>query len=414
MKILLRHLLTISLLATTIWSQGPDSNSFSFAWLTDIHVGSTTGEPDLRTVVEDIQQAGNASFAIVSGDISEVDMDNNLDRAKSLLDSMDIPYYIIPGNHDTKWTNSGGARFSQLWDDDRFTFEIGDYRFIGLHQGPLMRMGNGYIDPDDITWVHNVLSSLSDPRQKIFIVMHYPLNPAIDNWHVLRDLIRPYNIQAVLHGHGHANKVQSFEGIPGIMSRSTLSLKKPGAGYTVVQVNNTQADFYERIPNLDSLGFWYSLPLGDHHGADSLLLPYPDYSENDTSGLILAWQKSVGSIITSAPVHDKHTAYITTTGGQVMALDLETGKQKWSWQAAGAIHSTPAVKGSRLVFGSVDSSIVCLSTKDGDLKWQVKTSGSVLGSPRIQGNRVYLGSGDGVFYCLNLRNGKVKWEYTAI
>ncbi|MEA3286823.1 MAG: PQQ-binding-like beta-propeller repeat protein [Candidatus Marinimicrobia bacterium] len=414
MLLLIRSLLSIILTATVVWSQTTDSTTISFAWLTDTHVGASTGYDDLHSVTRDISQDGSISFAIVSGDVSEMDVGQNLMLAKSLLDSMNIPYLIIPGNHDTKWSSSGGERFEQIWGADRFNKEIGEFRFIGIHQGPMLRMGDGYIDPADITWVDSILQALPDPRQKIFIVQHYPLDPSVDNWYAFMDVIVPYNIQAVLHGHGHGNRVTSFEGIPGIMSRSTLRRKQDSSGYTLVRLQDNQADFYEKSLATDSLELWHSLPLGNHDYRDSLRLPLPDYSHNETSGVTLAWQTSVGSLITSNPTLHDNTVFVSTMSGAVIALDISNGQPTWNWQGQGAIHSTPAIRGDRLIVGSVDSTITCLSGSDGKLKWQIKTTGSVLGSPLIHKNRVYIGSGDGVFRCLNLRNGKVKWAYPEI
>ncbi|NQV15263.1 PQQ-binding-like beta-propeller repeat protein [bacterium] len=411
---LLRFLKFYLLVTSFAWSQVIDSTFITFTWMSDTHIGTKTGAEDLRAVVNDIKTERFASFAIISGDISELDAGQNLPLAKTILDSMDIPYHIIPGNHDTKWSSSGGAMFSQLWGPDRFNFEIGEYRFIGFHQGPIMRMGDGYINPDDIVWVENILSTLTDPRQKIFIVMHYPLDPAVDNWYSLMEIIKPFNIQAVLHGHGHSNKVRSFEGLPGIMSRSTLSRGEQPRGYTLVHLYPDRAEFYERRPDADSSRHWYTLPLGDFDTSDSLRLELPDYSENNLSGVKLVWQISTGSIITSAATLDKNHVYVSNIGGSIYALDLETGEQLWKWNGSGAIHSTPAVNGSRLVFGSVDSTISCLSTADGKLKWQVTTTGPVLGSPLIHKHRIYIGSGDGIMRSLKLRNGRIIWEYSNI
>ena len=388
------------------------SDPIKFAWLTDTHVGGSTGAVDLSIVVHDINGNDSVSFVIVSGDITELDVGENLPLAKAILDSLKVPYYIIPGNHDLKWSSSAGQRFEQLWGADKFNIEVGEYRFIGIHQGPVLRMGAGYIDPADISWVESILQTLPHPGQKVFMVLHYPLDPAIDNWHALRDALRPYNIQAVLHGHGHANRSASYEGIPGVMSRSTLRRDSQPTGYSIVDLHPTHANFIERIPLADSSHFWHRLPLGHKNSQDSLSLPYPDYSENDTSGVKLVWQYNTGSLITSAPAVQDDQAFISTAGGELLALDIESGTVNWSWQAGGAIHSTPAVKGTRVVVGSVDSSISCISTKNGELVWQVQSSAPVLGSALIQGRKVYLGNGDGDFQALNLRNGKEKWTFS--
>ena len=396
----------------TLLGQTEISAPIKFAWLTDTHVGGRTGAEDLSIVVHDINKNDSISFAIVSGDITELDVGQNLQLAKAILDSLSIPYYIIPGNHDLKWSSSGGQRFEQLWGADRFNVEVGEYRFIGIHQGPVLRMGAGYLDPADISWVKSILKSLPDPDQKVFIVLHYPLDPSIDNWHALRDVLRPHNIQAVLHGHGHANRATSYEGIPGVMSRSTLRRGQQPTGYSIVDLYPAYANFTERIPLADSTHFWHRLPLGHKNSQDSISLPYPDYSENDTSGVEIIWQYKTGSLITSAPAVENDQVYISTVSGELLALDIESGHVNWSWQAGGAIHSTPAVQGTRVVVGSVDSTISCISSRNGELLWQVKSSASVFSSALMEGRKVYMGNGDGDFQALNLRNGKKKWTFS--
>lgn len=409
-----RFLLSLLFVFNMGLAQAQTNPSIHFAWLTDTHIGGSTGAADLRIVVEDINKNDSIDFVIVSGDITELDVAPNLHLAKRILDSLNVPYHIIPGNHDTKWTSSGGGLFEQLWGADRFNFEVGEFRFIGHHQGPLMRMGAGYIDPDDIAWIDSILTSLTDPRQKIFMVMHYPLDPAIDNWYNLRDILRPHNIQAVMHGHGHSNQAISYEGIPGVMSRSTLRRGAQPTGYTLANLYSRKIDFFERVPLSDSLHFWHSLALGDRDFSDSLKLPYPDYSANATSGVKEVWQVATGSLITSSPKLSGNQVFVSTVSGKVLSLDVNSGEELWSWKGDGMIHSTPAVKGSRLVIGSVDSSITCLSTKNGRQLWQTRTNDPVLGSPVIDGRQVLVGSGDGVMRALKLRNGKLNWSYSDI
>jgi len=397
-----------------IHSQESPSQTTRFAWFTDTHVGGSTGAKDLRIVTDDVRKRAEVDFVIVSGDITEMDTEDHLSVAKAILDSMEVPYHIIPGNHDTKWSSSGAGKFTQLWGDDRFNFEFRDIRFVGIHQGPVMRMADGYIDPDDIAWVDSVLRAMPNPRQKVFIVQHYPLDQSVDNWYAMRDVIRPYNIQAILHGHGHRNKVLDYEGVPGVMSRSTLRRGQQPTGYTLVELTDERAMFTERIPLADSSSQWHELELGDRHFADSLLLPYPDFSWNDSSNVELIWQVETGAIITSSASIDGDQVFVANTSGKVVSLDLLSGSVNWSQPIAGSIHSTPAVKGKHLVFGSTDSTIRSLNTLDGHVNWVIKTSGPVLGSPTIHKRNVFIGSGDGVFRSLKLRNGRSNWEYSKI
>src|SRR5436190_18812302 len=115
--------------------------SFRFAWLSDTHVGSPTGEEDLRASVRDINSQTGLSFVVISGDVTEFGSREQLRLAKEILDGLKIPCHAVPGNHDTKWSESGATDFGRIWQDDRFVFEFGGFRFIAIHQGPLMKMG---------------------------------------------------------------------------------------------------------------------------------------------------------------------------------------------------------------------------------------------------------------------------------
>src|ERR1051326_4165268 len=119
------------------------ASSFRFAWLSDTHVGSPTGEEDLQASVRDINSQTGLSFVILSGDVTEYGSREQLRLAKEILDGLKIPCHVAPGNHDTKWSESGATDFARLWKEDRFIFEHEGFRFIGMHEGPLMKMEIG-------------------------------------------------------------------------------------------------------------------------------------------------------------------------------------------------------------------------------------------------------------------------------
>ena len=95
------------------------TNSFRFAWLSDTHVGSIAGEEDLRASVRDINSITGLSFVVLSGDVTEYGSREQLRLAKDILDGLKIPCHVVPGNHDTKWSESGATDFPRLWKEDR-------------------------------------------------------------------------------------------------------------------------------------------------------------------------------------------------------------------------------------------------------------------------------------------------------
>jgi predicted MPP superfamily phosphohydrolase len=147
---------------------------FQFAWLSDTHVGSTTGEEDLRRAVRDINSMTGLSFVVLSGDVTEYGSREQLRLAKEVLDTIKIPCHVIPGNHDTKWSESGATDFPRLWKEDRFVFEQGGFTFIGMHEGPIMKMGDGHWAPQDVRWLEETLKGLKNKEQPLVFVTHYP------------------------------------------------------------------------------------------------------------------------------------------------------------------------------------------------------------------------------------------------
>ncbi|UZJ65830.1 metallophosphoesterase [Sphingobacterium sp. KU25419] len=81
-----------------------NAQSFKFAHVTDTHVGGATGEEDLRRTVKDLNTLKNIDFVILSGDITEFGADHELILAKQILDSLSLPWYVVPGNHDGNWS----------------------------------------------------------------------------------------------------------------------------------------------------------------------------------------------------------------------------------------------------------------------------------------------------------------------
>lgn len=53
------------------------------------------------------------------------------------------------------------------------------------------------------------------------------------------------------------------------------------------------------------------------------------------------WQIRLGSSIRSAPVLSDDVLYVTAVEGTLHAIDTQSGRSKWKFQAAGQLHSTP-------------------------------------------------------------------------
>jgi outer membrane protein assembly factor BamB/predicted phosphodiesterase len=390
--------------------------AFRFAWLSDTHVGSSSGEEDLRAAVSDINEMSGLDFMVHSGDVTEYGSREQLRLAKHLLDGIKIPSYIVPGNHDTKWSESGATDFPRLWKEDRFVFEDKGIRFIGLHEGPLMKMGDGHWSPQDVRWLESMLKALPDKNQPLIFVTHYPIDDSIDNWYVALDLLKRHNLQAVLCGHGHANNKFNFEGVPGIMGRSNLRGRGTAGGFNVVEIKDGVMTVSEHLNGGETLPPWHSVVLKKHdYAGDTNHYPRPDFSVNSRYPEVkTGWKFNTGYTIAATPAIWRELAIIGDASGTVYALSLSSGKVKWKFTSENAIFSTAAVADDIVVVPSTDGSIYGLAAGSGKQLWRHQTERPIVASPTIAAGRVYLGSSEGKFRALELASGKALWQFEGV
>lgn len=395
---------------------GAQGKPFRFAFISDTHIGSPNGgaEDDLKRTVADINQMTDIAFVVITGDITELGMDAEIRLAKHILDGLNVPYYIIPGNHDTGWSESGGVSFGNIFGNDKFSFEYNGIHFLGCASGPYVRMGDGHIPRDAVIWLDKELEKLG-PDKPIIFLNHYPIDNSLDNWYDVLDRLQKHNIQAILCGHGHNNHALHFEGIPGVMGRSNLRAKAAIGGYNLVDFRVDSLVFSERRPGNATLPPWTRVALKKHKYDPTIVRNRPSYAVNDSFPQVKQrWVYASEANVVSTPAIAKGMAIFGNSLGKVQALLLSNGKEQWSFQTGSSIFSSPATSDNRVVFGSGDGKIYCLSADKGKLLWQFTTAAAVLGSPLIDKHTVYIGGSDHRFRAIDLVTGKERWAFEGL
>jgi len=392
------------------------AQTLRFAHVTDTHVGSGTGAGDLENTVKDINGRDDIDFVILSGDITEFGSDEELNTAKAIISKLNKPWYIVPGNHDSKWSESGNNSFVRIFGCEEFSFEAGGYLFIGTASGPNMRMAPGLVPHEQLVYLDSILSHMQDPKQPVIFVNHYPLDNSLSNWYKIIDLLKTRNIQADLLGHGHTNKLYDFEGIPGVMGRSNLRAKKEIGGYNIVTIQQDTLFYAERTAGVKTNDVWCKVPLVNHYfEADTTTYPRPDYSVNENyPGVSKVWEFQDVSDIGTGLSAEGDIAVYGNAAGAIVALDTNTGKTIWQFHTGGKVYSTPAVSGNKVVCASTDYNIYCIDLKTGQELWCFATGKSIVASPSTDQNSVYIGSSEGIFRSLSLKTGKLNWEFSGV
>ncbi|WP_085900511.1 phosphodiesterase [Kiloniella majae] len=154
------------------------------AQITDFHIGriieTDTGPIDLfdrlKETVEHLTTLNpQPDLVVVSGDISNHGNMEDYERAKNLLDTMQLPYFVMPGNHDSR------ERLRTLFQADGYLPNDGEFLQYTIEQYPLrlimldsLEVGkhHGMICDERLHWLNEKLTQA--PERPTLIVMHHP------------------------------------------------------------------------------------------------------------------------------------------------------------------------------------------------------------------------------------------------
>ena len=480
----LKNLLPITLFiiillsVSNLYGQGVKRQFVRFAYLADIHISDVASNiEDLEISVADINTLKDIDFVVFAGDITEFGSDKEIEIAKSIISRLNVPYYVLSGNHDSKWSESGCNTFAKVFGYEYFSFEKNGIQFIGTNSGPNMRMAPALVPREAMVWLDSVTRSLPREMPVVFI-NHYPLDDAMLNFADVIDMLKRVNIQVSLCGHGHSNRVLDFSGVRGVMGRSNLRAGKIAAGhagYNIVTIEtggatatasagisatattntssaanvakNKKASVNKpakATATANSVTVAY-IETNSDPSSNSKIVNGPDFSFGKISFAVrsngitqepwhsipllkhsanpvmhapvsVVWEYQDDSDIGSAAAFAFGNVYISNTAGVIKSLDAADGSLKWSFATGGKVFSSPEIceKSAILVVGSSDNFIYGLDAHSGKLLWKVEAAKSVLGSPSRLGDLVYIGASDGVFRAIDIKSGRVVWSYTGI
>src|SRR5438105_15377282 len=102
--------------------------------------------------------------------------------------------------------------------------------------------------------------------------------------------------------------------------------------------------------------------------------------------LTLRWTYEAGESIESSAAIVDGVVYVGSAKGELLAIDLETGKLRWKYATGpdGFIESSsPAVGRDAVFVGDLAGVLHAVSTRDGSRLWTFKTESEVKSSPVV-------------------------------
>ncbi len=181
---------------------------------------------------------------IITGDLTDKDDPREYALARDLLSRIEMPVFIIPGNHDSSAAMRRELKdFPGIGDGSdgkiRYTADIGSVRLIAL-DSHLPGDPAGELGPEQLAWLSDVLS---DDRKPVLIALHHP--PALTgiahmdrmslrDADALAEVIAPHaHVERLLCGHLHRPIIAGFAGkimtlSPSIAHQVALDLTPDG------------------------------------------------------------------------------------------------------------------------------------------------------------------------------------------
>lgn len=236
----------------------PKNKTFQFVQLTDPQLRFTRetgidGTSDFQLDSIHLEQAVSRinaikpAFVIVTGDlVHDRNNEYDLQTYSRILGKVDasIPVYNLPGNHDIRDGNDEVQieEFISRYGSDRFSFEYSGSRFIGLNSC-LIRDSHPTREEEQFNWLSSELDAAARKGESVYVFAHCPV--FVDSfdeelsYHSFQpekrrrywDIFKEGGVKAMIAGHLHYNKTNSFEGIENIVTGpSGYSFEQGGNG----------------------------------------------------------------------------------------------------------------------------------------------------------------------------------------
>lgn len=233
---------------------------FSFAQISDTHIGKNKKTiTDLQNAINQINTIDSVKFVVITGDIVHKGDTAYLDTTKKILDQLSVPYYIIPGNQETRYNNYCMSAYKQVFGDDRFVFEYDSCLFLGINSGTA-RKSEGHLADSTIQWSEKYLRK-RQLYKYAFLFAHHPMQEGdVDNFEKAVELVERYDITCLLGGHYHRNIIFECGGRPDILTRTIMSDEKTKAGFSLVTISNDRLTIEEYRTD-STRNTWLDMPL---------------------------------------------------------------------------------------------------------------------------------------------------------
>lgn len=270
-KILVFIFAVISILAV---NSKAFAENIKFVQITDSHISAESefSQKVLKTAIEDINKQNDIAFVVFTGDNINSPDAENLRTFVSIVNKLNVPYYIAIGNHDVyKNKDMSKIRYFEILREKNplklqrkpnYKFSKGGFVFLTVDGAKEIIPGSiGYYRKDTLSWVDKMLSENSN--KPVIIFQHFPVEypEGVENKlkthrtykaEEYQELLSKHNnVLAVLSGHFHTNGEIMKNGVYHISSPSLLTIPHSYKIIDIVTTPEFSPIIYTRLKEFD-------------------------------------------------------------------------------------------------------------------------------------------------------------------
>lgn len=434
------------------------SQKYSYAWINDIRIGQPESGNNLGYIINNINKKPEIKFAVLTGSLTEDGTDRSFEVLKNILDSLNVPYYVIPGRDDLEYSQSAGQAFLKLFKNENFAFEYNGVEHIGLNTGIIWNH-YGHVSVENLKWLDSVLNTVPADRE-IILYSSFPINHETDNSLEIVNRLKEKKIKEIISGDTQKNNnITEYSNIKSAVSIPSSGIKNSW-NYTLVtdspdtllfySVNSAKTKLWGLIKKDSAVSHYIEPPAPENFSASFKKLKIRP---------TILWEKNLDETLTSALCTGNNKIYITSESGRIYCV-ASGGNEVWKYSSSEALAGGPVNAGNNLVFGTLRGDLISLDdstgyvvqsvglntpitsnliavkgeysgqqttgivfgTSEGDLYfyeagtfemiWENHSAKGVINSkPLFINNRIIYPSGDGYLYCVDASSGIINWKW---
>lgn len=277
--------------------------NYSFVWMSDTQYYSKSYPLIYQQMTQWIasqKDSMNIKYVFHTGDIVDKSTKNaqwaNADLAMKTLDTANVPYGVLAGNHDVNHIDYNYKPFGKYFGEKRFSdryYYGGSYQDNRGHYDLISEKGNDFImlylgwgiDDDSLAWVNDILKKY--PDRKAILNFHEYLQASGERSStgdiIFNKVVKPNsNVIAVLSGHyfGSATLIDNMDdNNDGITDRKVYQMLADYSGATdggqgfmrILQVNPIENKIYVKTysPYLNQYNYYNTT---DYPGKDEFVI----------------------------------------------------------------------------------------------------------------------------------------------